>query len=315
MGPVGFVFDSAYLDHEMGPAHPESPDRLRAICARVRSTGLWDHLTHIVPRKAERQWIESVHQASYVDTLERSAPSQGYATFDSDTSMSPGTLRAAYLATGGALSAVDAIMNGEIQQAFCAVRPPGHHAEKDEAMGFCFFNTVAITARYIQRHHGLSRVMIVDWDVHHGNGTQHAFYADPSILFFSTHQFPFYPGTGRATETGEGDGEGTTINVPLSGGQGDEEYLEIFHKVLIPAAEAFQPEFFLISAGFDAHRSDPLGSMDLTAEGYGELTGIVLSLAQTFAEGRVVSCLEGGYELNALAESVSAHLQRMVDEV
>ena len=174
-------------------------------------------------------------------------PTKGYASLDPDTSMSPGTLDAAYLATGGALAAIDAIMNGDIDQAFCAVRPPGHHAEADRAMGFCFFNSVAIAARYIQQQYGLQRVLIVDWDVHHGNGTQHAFYDDASVLFFSTHQFPYYPGTGGAMETGEGRGKGLTINVPLSGGQGDDEYREVFQKVLIPAADTFQPEFVLIN--------------------------------------------------------------------
>jgi acetoin utilization deacetylase AcuC-like enzyme len=227
--------------------------------------------------------------------------------------MCPGTLDAAYLAVGGALAAADAIMQGDIDQAFCAVRPPGHHAEVDRAMGFCFFNTIAIAARYLQQQHGLQKIMIVDWDVHHGNGTQQAFYDDPTVLFFSTHQYPFYPGTGRATETGEGQGKGLTINVPLSGGQGDEEYLEIFQKVLVPAAEKFQPECIMISAGFDAHRDDPLANMALTEQGYADMTNIVSSIAKNFAGGRIVSCLEGGYHLKALAGSVDCHLQVLLD--
>jgi acetoin utilization deacetylase AcuC-like enzyme len=227
--------------------------------------------------------------------------------------MAPGTLDAAYLATGGALAAVDAIMNGDIDQAFCAVRPPGHHAEADRAMGFCFFNSVAVAARYIQQHYGLQRVLIVDWDVHHGNGTQHAFYDDASVLFFSTHQFPYYPGTGGAMETGEGRGKGLTINVPFSGGQGVDEYREVFQKVLVPAADTFQPEFVVISAGFDAHRDDPLASMDLTEEGYGELTSMVGSIAKNFSRGRILACLEGGYHLQALAGSVDQHLQALLD--
>lgn len=313
MGRVGFVYDPKYLGHEMGPGHPESPDRLRAICAQLQSSGTWSRLHQVTPRRAERQWIELIHRASYVENLERRSPAKGYASLDPDTSMSPGTLYAAYLATGGALAAVDAIMNGDIDQAFCAVRPPGHHAEADRAMGFCFFNTVAIAARYIQQHYGLKRVLIVDWDVHHGNGTQHAFYDDPSVLFFSTHQFPYYPGTGGAMETGEGKGKGLTINVPLSGGQGDDEYREVFQKVLVPAADTFQPEFVVISAGFDAHRDDPLASMDLTEEGYGELTNMVASIAKTFSSGRILACLEGGYHLQALAGSVDQHLQALLD--
>ncbi len=308
MGRVGLVYDPAYVEHEMGAHHPESPERLHAICARLRSSGIWDQLTPITTRPAERKWVEQVHASSYLDTLTRRSPSHGYTSLDPDTSMSPGTLQAAYLATGGALAAVDAIMNHDIDQAFCAVRPPGHHAEADRAMGFCFLNTVAITARYIQRQHGVKRVMIVDWDVHHGNGTQHTFYDDPSVLFVSTHQFPYYPGTGRATETGEGSGKGSTINIPLSGGQGDEEYLELFQSVVVPAAEAFQPEFVVISAGFDAHRQDPLASMELTDQGYGELTTVVSGIAQNFSHNRMVSCLEGGYHLDALAGSVEQHV-------
>ncbi len=308
MSRVGLVFDQAYTDHEMGPHHPESPQRLQAICSRLKSTGIWGKLEHVVPRPAERQWVELVHTSSYLDKLADRSPSQGYTALDPDTSMSPHTLNAAYLATGGALSAVDAIMKGDIDRAFCAVRPPGHHAEADRAMGFCFLNTIAITARYLQQQHGLQRVMIVDWDVHHGNGTQHTFYDDPSVLFVSTHQYPHYPGTGRAMETGEGKGKGTTVNIPLSGGHGDDEYREIFHNVVVPAADAFRPEFVLISSGFDAHKDDPLASMGLTDAGYGELTTIVTSIANNFANGRVVSCLEGGYHLQALAGSVEQHL-------
>ena len=254
-----------------------------------------------------------MHEASYLTSLKSRAPVSGRVSLDPDTSISAGSLPAAYLAAGGVLAAADAIMAGTVDHAFCAIRPPGHHAESDRAMGFCLFNNVAIAARYLQRRHGVARVLIVDWDVHHGNGTQHTFDDDPSVLFFSTHQYPHYPGTGRATERGKGKGEGLTINVPMSAGQGDEDYREIFERVLVPAADAYKPEFVLISAGFDAHRDDPLASMGLTEEGYATLTGIVAGIARRHSKSRVLSCLEGGYNLNALAASVERHVVALLD--
>jgi acetoin utilization deacetylase AcuC-like enzyme len=226
--------------------------------------------------------------------------------------MSSGSLTAAYLAAGGTLAAVDAIMKRQVDHVFCAVRPPGHHAEAGRAMGFCLFNNVAIAARYMQKNHGLTRVLIVDWDVHHGNGTQHSFEDDPSVLYFSTHQYPHYPGTGRATEQGRGAGQGFTINVPMEAGEGDDEYRAVFHKSLVPAADDFKPEFVIISAGFDAHKDDPLASMGLTESGYADLTDIVAGIAKRHANGRILSSLEGGYNLTALAASVEVHISRLL---
>jgi acetoin utilization deacetylase AcuC-like enzyme len=246
-------------------------------------------------------------------SLNRHAPTSGRVSLDPDTSMSPGTLHAAYLAAGGALAAVDAIMAQQVDHVFCAVRPPGHHAEAGRAMGFCFFNNVAIAARYIQKKYRLNRVLIVDWDVHHGNGTQHSFEDDPSILFFSTHQYPHYPGTGRGTERGKGTGEGFTINVPVEAGEGDDDYRAVFQNVLVPAADDFKPEFVIISAGFDAHKDDPLASMGLTESGYAELTEIVAGIAKRHAKGRILSSLEGGYNLTALAASVQAHIGALLN--
>jgi acetoin utilization deacetylase AcuC-like enzyme len=313
MGKTGLVYDPRYLEHDMGAGHPESPNRLRVIMQRLEQTGLIAGLTKIEPRKAEDEWVTLVHQSSYVARLKEKAPASGRLSLDADTSMSPGSLTAAYLAAGGALAGVDAIMAGLVQQVFCAVRPPGHHAEAARAMGFCLFNNVAIAARYAQQRHGLQRILIVDWDVHHGNGTQHSFEADPSVLFFSTHQYPHYPGTGREKERGTGQAEGYTINVPMEAGQGDEEYRAVFQKILLPAADAFKPDLVIISAGFDAHRDDPLASMALTEEGYADLTTLVAGIAKQHCRGRLLSSLEGGYHLPALAASVGRHVQALVD--
>ena len=313
MGKTGLVYHPTYLEHDMGAGHPESPNRLRAIMQQLEQSGTLTRVTRIEARRAEDEWITQVHTPSYVASLNRHAPASGRISLDPDTSMSPGSLPAAYMAVGGALAGVDAIMGGQVDQAFCAVRPPGHHAEAGRAMGFCLFNNVAIAARYVQKKYGLARVLIVDWDVHHGNGTQHSFEGDPSVLFFSTHQYPHYPGTGRAEERGQGVGEGYTINVPMEAGEGDDEYRTIFHKALVPAADAFKPEFVIISAGFDAHKDDPLASMELTETGYSDLTTIVAGIAKRHAKSRILSSLEGGYNLTALAASVDAHVQALLN--
>lgn len=313
MAKTGFVYHPDYLKHDMGAGHPESPERLRAIVARLDQGGVMPRLVRIDPIAAADEWVTQVHKPSYVAALKQHAPATGRVMLDADTSMSPGSLPAAYLAAGGALAAADAIMAGRVDNAFCAVRPPGHHAEHDRAMGFCLFNNVAIAARYFQRKHGLARVLIVDWDVHHGNGTQHSFYDDPTVLFFSTHQYPHYPGTGRATERGHGKGEGATINVPMEAGEGDDEYLAVFQKVLVPAADAFKPDVVIISAGFDAHRDDPLASMGLTENGYAGLTRIVAGIARRHSKSRILSSLEGGYNLQALSASVERHVTALLE--
>jgi acetoin utilization deacetylase AcuC-like enzyme len=313
MATTGLVSHPDYLKHDMGVGHPESPERLRAIVARLEQDGIMPRLVRIDPAPASEEWITQVHKPSYVATLKQHAPASGRVMLDADTSMSPGSLPAAYLAAGGVLAAADAIMAGRVDNAFCAVRPPGHHAEHDRSMGFCLFNNVAIAARYFQRHHGLARVLIVDWDVHHGNGTQHSFYDDPTVLFFSTHQFPHYPGTGRASESGSGKGKGATINVPMEAGEGDEDYVAVFQKVLVPAADGFKPDVVIISAGFDAHRDDPLASMGLTEQGYAELTRIVAGIARRHSKGRILSSLEGGYNLQALSASVGRHVLGLLE--
>ena len=311
MATVGLVYHPDYLKHTTGPMHPERPERLTAIMSLLENKGLVNTLKAIEPKPAPESWITSVHSSQHLASL-RATGAQAddeLAYVDGDTPMSRDSLRVAFLAVGGVLAGVDAVMSGQVRSVFCALRPPGHHAEPSRAMGFCLFNNVAIGARYIQRHHGLKKVLIIDWDVHHGNGTQEAFYKDPSVLFFSTHQYPFYPGTGGSSEQGLGAGLGSTINVPMRAGSGDDDYIEAFNSRLVPAAQAFQPDAVMISAGFDAHRNDPLASMRLTEEGYAELSRIVKRLADDYSSGRIISCLEGGYHLESMALSVYRHIQ------
>ena len=312
MTTAGLVLHPDYLAHQTGVSHPERPERLRAITDHLDETGLTAEMTAVAARRAESEWIEQVHSPVYIRHVEEYCRG-GRAIIDSmDTGISARSYDVALQAAGGALAAADAIMDGRIENAFCAVRPPGHHALRELAMGFCLFNNVAITARYLQARHQLQRVLIVDWDVHHGNGTQDAFYDDPSVFFFSIHQYPLYPGTGSSAETGVGPGEGTTLNIPMEAGRGDDDNARAYEEVLAPRVLAFRPEFILVSAGFDAHRDDPLGGMALTEAGYARLTGIVRSWAGDLCQGRMLSMLEGGYDLNALARSTAAHIRGLL---
>ncbi|MFC1715914.1 histone deacetylase [Candidatus Poribacteria bacterium] len=265
-------------------------------------------LQFIAPSPDALEWITTVHSPQYVERVRKSCQ-DGIRYLDSpDTPISPKSYDAAVAAVGGVLSAIDEVVSGSIRNAFCAIRPPGHHALSDRAMGFCIFNNVAIGARYIQKRYKLQKILIVDWDVHHGNGTQDVFYDDPTVLYFSTHQYPFYPGTGSGAEKGSGKGTGYNINVPLPSGSGDKEYRKAFAEILRPRAIEFDPDFVLISAGFDAHKDDPLGGVSITTRGFAELTAIVKDIAETCCDGRLVSLLEGGYDLDGLAESVVAHV-------
>ena len=310
---TGLIYDDIYLKHDTGAGHPERAERLVAIRKRLERTGLLSQLALIKPRAASVESLATVHNPQYIDHIRQICRAgKGYAD-SSDTVASQDSYEVALMAAGGVQSAIDAVMEGRIRNAFCAVRPPGHHALKDRAMGFCFFNNVAIAAKYIQNKHHLAKVLIVDWDVHHGNGTQAIFYDDPTVFYFSAHQSPFYPGTGGADEKGEGKGLGFTLNVPLPAGSGDAEYTKAFEEKLKPAAAAFQPDFVLISAGFDAAKDDLLGRMNLTPEGYAQLTRIVKAIAQQYCRGRLVSVLEGGYNLEVLAASVEAHLRVLME--
>jgi len=308
MRKTGLVYHKDYLLHQAGFGHPERPERLESIMNHLSETKLLEQLVRIEPYPADIDWIATIHARDYIDMINQSCE-KDYNHLDADTGICPDSYRIALLAAGGAMAAADAVMNKKIHNAFCAVRPPGHHAEKSRAMGFCLFNNIAVTAKYLQKKYQLEKILIIDWDVHHGNGTQNSFYDDPTVFYFSIHQWPHYPGTGLQTESGSGKGKGFTLNVPLTGGHGNEDYIEIFENQLVPAAKNFEPDFVLISAGFDAHYHDPLAGMQLTEKGYGELTKIIADLANKFCEGRIISLLEGGYNLETLARSVAAHIE------
>jgi acetoin utilization deacetylase AcuC-like enzyme len=314
MRRVGFITDPRYLEHLTGPTHPERPERLEAITGLLAASGLAGDLVALEPAPAPVEWIEKVHDPGYVRRV-RETCEQGSLILDSmDTGISERSFEIALLAAGAGLAAADAVASGEVAAAFAAVRPPGHHALRDTAMGFCLFNNAAIVARYLQTKHGLHRVFILDWDVHHGNGTQDAFYHDPTVFFASIHQYPFYPGTGGAREIGAGPGEGFTLNAPMPAGCGDDEYRRVFDQTFVPALESFRPDAVVISAGFDAHRRDPLAQMELTEEGFAALSRTVLQATASICPGRLVSLLEGGYDLEALASSVEAHLGVLLRE-
>ncbi len=309
---TGLVYDSIYLEHITGPRHPERPERLKAIIDGLKTRGLFDRLALLKPRAAERQWLETVHRPEHIDAVAEACRRGDSWIGMPDTPICRRSYDVALMAVGGVLAATDAVMQGRVNNAFCAIRPPGHHATPTQAMGFCLFNNVAIAARYLQRRWRINRVLIVDWDVHHGNGTQEIFYDDPTVFYFSVHRYPFYPGSGSSDETGIGKGRGFTLNVPLPAGSGDEAFIDAFRERLLPAAQKFHPDFILISAGFDAHNADPLGGMSMSAAGYGELTRIVMEIAEQCCGGRIVSVLEGGYNLEALAASVAEHIRQLL---
>ncbi len=332
MPTVGFISSPRFVEHLTGPHHPERPDRIRAIARAVRLAGLIDspdpfpdfsidlRLSPLVgvpklvelplPRPIEEQWLLTVHSAPYIARIHHVCDIGGGVLDLGDTPVCPASFEIALLAAGAVLDCCDAVASGKVNRAFAAVRPPGHHAEPDRPMGFCLFANVALAARYLQRRHGVGKVAIVDFDVHHGNGTQAALEADPSVLFISMHQHPStcYPGSGHDWETGVAPAEGCTLNLPFDPGSGDEQYHDALRSRVIPALEAFKPEFLLISAGFDAHRDDPLAQINLTESAYEEMTRLLVAFAEKQCGGRVVSALEGGYNLRALGRSVVRHL-------
>jgi acetoin utilization deacetylase AcuC-like enzyme len=311
MKKTGIVRHQIYLEHRTGVLHPESPQRLQAIYSMLDSKDFGDALVTIEPRYATLDEILWVHDSRYVDRVLESAE-KARVRFDPDTVASPKTYQAALMAVGGVMEAIKETMIKQVPNAFALVRPPGHHALRDQAMGFCIFNNEAIGAYYAKKIHGLKKVLIIDWDVHHGNGIQDIFYDDPSVLYFSAHRAPFFPWSGELHEVGEGKGKGYTVNVPLMTGSSDTDYGNIFRHLLIPLAGQFEPELIIVSAGFDTHYDDPLGLMNVTPEGFARMTALVLEIAASLCEGRVVLVLEGGYSLQGLRDSVEMVLWELI---
>jgi acetoin utilization deacetylase AcuC-like enzyme len=310
---TALLTDPICRQHDPGPGHPESQRRYDAVIAGLRAAGLDERLEALPGREIAREDLLLVHTAEYLDLAEREIREGESQLSTGDTSVCEASWEAARRGAGCALAAVDAVMEGRAANAFCAVRPPGHHATADRGMGFCVLNNVALAARHAQRRHGIRRALIIDWDVHHGNGTQDIFYGDGSVFFFSTHQWPLYPGTGRTSETGSGAGRGMTLNCPLPAGSGREEIFQAFEEKLLPAADAFRPEIVLISAGFDSRIGDPLGNFMLTDSDFANLTRLALGIARKHAGGRLVSMLEGGYNLGGLASAAVAHVSALLE--
>ena len=315
MRNTGYVYAQRYLLHDPGSWHPERPDRLKAIHTALQEGDLLDLLVRLRPDYAPLEWVERLHDPDYIRRF-KEACEQGKHIFEvQDCGISRESYQTALLAVGGVMLAVDAVMDGRAHNAFCAVRPPGHHAEHDRALGFCFFNNVALGAVYALEHYGLERVAIVDWDVHHGNGTQHMFEENPRVFYVSLHEDPeyCYPGTGYRREEGKGPGKGFTLNLPFPPRSGDEEYLEALGNEALPRLKRYAPQMVFISAGFDAHSQDPLAHMNLSRLGYREMARLILDLALETAEGRLITVLEGGYNLQVLEECVEDHLRILMD--
>lgn len=315
MKKTGFLYDERYLLHDTGPNHPEKPERLKAIYRGIKDAGLLPKLTLFQAEPADMKWIETVHSKEYIDRFETSCRS-GITVFDyPDNQMCAKTFETAVLAVGGVIKAAQKVISGDLDNVFCAVRPPGHHAEHGSAMGFCYFNNIAIAARYLQMEYQIKRIAIVDIDVHHGNGTQHAFEEDPEIFYYSIHQHPTFafPGTGRAFESGNGPGTGATRNYPVLPGYGDNEYHGLVQRDLLPVLEHFGPEVILVSTGFDAHVDDNMSDITLSTQGYSKLMERIVALAELYAGGKVISVLEGGYCIERLPELAANHVKILLN--
>jgi len=309
---TGIVLDTRYQNHNPDLPHPERAERIGTLLTLLEEYQR-PGIKRFEPRLATEEEITLIHDSTHVGLVAATAKKSFFA-FDADTPVSAKSYETARLATGGLLTLLDAMMERDIDNGFALVRPPGHHAERNRAMGFCLFNSAAIGAQYLRERFGLKRVLVMDWDVHHGNGTQHSFYDDPGVLFVSTHQYPLYPGTGAAEESGRGQGDGYTVNLPLPVGWGDAEYQELFQQVIDPVCRQFDPEFVLISSGFDAHARDPLAGMTVTEEGFSSMARVLLRIAHDHAQGRCAAILEGGYDLEGLRRSVVSVLNEMEGE-
>ncbi len=313
MFKTGIVKDKRYIDHRTGDFHPESHKRLEIIYDMLNDPDMMDIYTDVPVREATEEELLYIHSKDYISMVAATA-GKPYSYLDADTQTSPGSYQAALLAAGGLCNAIKMVKEGEINNAFALVRPPGHHAERNRGMGFCIFNNVAIGAIYAQKGLDLNRILIADWDLHHGNSTQHCFEDDPSILYFSTHQYPYYPGSGSFQEVGRGKGEGYTVNVPLSTGYGDAEYIAIYQEILQPIAMEFKPDLVLVSVGFDIYEGDPLGGMSVTPDGFAGLTRTLMEIASSSCDGKIVLTLEGGYNLQGLRDSVKSVLKELRGE-
>ena len=309
---TGLIYDDVFLRHDTG-SHPESSDRLRAITLGLKEAGLWERMQLVSPRAATVDDLTLIHDSALVERVKAACKRPPGALDSGDTVVCAKSYDVALRAVGGLLDAVDGVAAGRFGNALCLVRPPGHHATATRAMGFCLFNNVAIAARYAQRRHSMGRVLIVDWDVHHGNGTQEAFYADPTVMYFSVHRAPFYPGSGWEDETGRGAGKGTVVNLPLAHNTPRTVYLAKFREVIEGPCRKFSPELILISAGFDAYEGDPIGRLGLRPEDFRALTDMVTALARDTAKSRVISALEGGYDLHGLAACVAQHAAGLIE--
>jgi acetoin utilization deacetylase AcuC-like enzyme len=308
---TGLIYSSRYLDHDTGPGFPETSDRLTAVYKRLETTIL-SRLTLVEPGRTDSSLAELVHDPEYIDRV-RKAVLRGDRVVDTtDNPIGAESYVVALLALAGVTTGIDLIMAGTVKNGMVLLRPPGHHAERDHAMGFCLFNNVAVAARYLQKHYSLNRIMIIDFDVHHGNGTQHIFENEEAVYYLSLHQHPFYPGTGLKEECGIGKGNGFTLNFPLPAGSDDQVYLKLMETQIADAVLDYRPEFLLLSAGFDAHEKDPIGGMNISSAGFQRMSRLLVSLAQETCQGRILSVLEGGYHLESLAESVELHLRELL---